>query len=221
MAQNIDVEKSNDMSDNPAPSSMADIVSSEVMPEVQDSAIEAVQAQRSENAEPEQTPAQTKVKKKRGRPIGSGKTKSQLHTGETAVSSQTAAQPAGTVSVDSTVAAMTISGLIERTQIGVLGNDFIYNEIERTQNREAWKNCLDYYGGLNLPPPLALAADHMAIIMARATKPAVQSRFQLLKAWVTGKLEKIRSKKNAQPDNRPDDERQDNVRCEKSNRTSK
>lgn len=122
--------------------------------------------------------------------------------------------PAGTQEISSAAAATLTSGIIERLSVMLVSDDFIYSEIERAQNVIAWTNCYDYYGGVNLTPPMALACDHMAIILARANKPTFHSKLALFTAWIKNKF-KRKNKNGSLPGSGNDGKRQDDVGAQK------
>lgn len=123
-------------------------------------------------------------------------------------------KPAGTPEISSAAAAQLTSGIIERLSVMLVSDDFIYTETERVQNVIAWTNCYDYYGGVNLTPPMALACDHMAIILARANKPTFHSKLALFTAWIKNKF-KRKNKNGSLPDSRNNGNGEDNVGAEK------
>ncbi len=121
----------------------------------------------------------------------------------------------GIPEISSAAAAGLTSGIIERLSVMLISEDFIYTETERAQNILAWTGCYDYYGGVNVTPPIALAIDHMAIILARANKPTTISKFKALVFWVKNKF-KRKNKNGPLPDSRNDGRGQDDVGAQKS-----
>lgn len=211
------------------PTGIVDIAGGD-LPEVKENAIAAVQEQKQaaiskavneEGFDPqihvtdaEGNPVRNKsgtLKKKRGRKKGSKVgSKSQLNLDPPKEDEN--------VTLGSHEAAQVISGLLEQAQVKLVSDEFIYTEIERTGNIEAWRQTLDHYGGLTLTPPQALVLSHLQIIISRAASPEnkkTQEKFKLAGEWVKLKLKKItfkRAKKDgAHADNRKDAKRKDNT----------
>ncbi len=108
------------------------------------------------------------------------------------------------------------SGLIEQLSVTLVSDDFIYSDMERQSNVVAWEKCFDHYGGVNLSPPWALAANHAAIILARAHKPRTLSKISLGFAWIKSKFKRKKKENGALPDRGYDGKREDNMGAEKS-----
>lgn len=121
---------------------------------------------------------------------------------------------------DSLKAAQVTSGLIEQLSIKLISDDFIYSEFERESNVKAWQDCYNYYGGVNLTPPLELAMNHGAIIIARSHKPTVQSKFRQFAGWLKSKL-KRKAKNGTHSGSRPDGQRQNNMGAKESPQPAK
>lgn len=130
-----------------------------------------------------------KLKKKRGRKKGASN--STLNLGNPEKEKEEFEQR-----LSSLETATTISGMLEMAQYKMISNEFIYSEMERTANIQAWANTLDYYGGVNLTPPQTLALSHMQIILTRAMseKSKTRAKFGLGMAWFKNKFANLRSK---------------------------
>lgn len=210
--------------------SMDDLSAGEKLPDVQEHSIAAMAAEKGEKIEKAKeagfnpeihatnedgTPKKTQsgnFAKKRGR-------KSYLNTGQKSNKQEEEDLKAAKMKAENAQSAAVISAILEQAQMKFISEDFKYTDQERAANKAVWEATFEYYGGVNIPPPVALAVDHMTIILTRAQKPAVQDKFAHLKTWFKNKFK--RKKKNALPDNRPDSERKDNVREEKSESPAK
>lgn len=127
---------------------------------------------------------------------------------------------------DSLEAAAVVSGILEQLQVVLISDEFKYEEIERVNNIQAWKDTFDHYGGVSLSPPARLAMSHASIIMTRAMRPKskTQEKMALAKVWIVNKFSRVNVKfwqkkkdnENARTDNRADDVGQDDVRGEES-----
>ena len=126
-----------------------------------------------------------------------------------------AAPSIGGVEMTSKNAAVLTSSIIERLSVALVSDEFEYSELERAANWKAWEDCYDFYGGVNLSPPMALAADHLTIIMTRINKPKTISKISMLIFWAKNKF-KRKNKNGALPDSGNDGSRKDNVGTEKS-----
>jgi len=94
--------------------------------------------------------------------------------------------------------AVTISGLLEMAQVKMISDEFLYLEIERCSNIEAWQKTLDYYGGVNLTPPQILFLSHMQIILTRAMGEKnikTKEKFAYFKTWINQKVKRFSFKK--------------------------
>ncbi len=206
---------------------MDDLTATEVFPEVQENAIAAVtQAKTEQVAEqirddvPTDAPVKFNkdgsIRKKGGRKKGgTNKTAGDFYKGE----EKKPVDPLAPVKVSSLAAATTMSGVIERASVILISDEWTLNEAERAGNIKAWENTFDYYGGLNLSPPLALTLSHMEIIAHRSLNPnnkVTRAKLPLIGAWFKTKFAILRRKKNAQPDRRPDVVREVNVGKEES-----
>ena len=213
---------------SPAPSTMDELSASEELPEVQQHSIDAIAAEKGEKLEAAKrdgfdpdihatnddgSPKKTQAgnfAKKRGR-------KSTLNTGEKsakAIEKEEAAEKAAEkAKAENRQSAVVISGILEQAQMKYISEEFRYKDNERAANQAVWEATLEYYGGVNIPPPVALALDHMTIILSRAQRPQVQDKFAHVKTWFKNKF---KGKKDALSHNRPDTERENNVREEES-----
>ncbi len=151
-----------------------------------------------------------------GKPVLTKTGKFRKKTGHKFINPETKKETVGaTQEISSAAAATLTSGIIERLSVMLISEDFIYSEQERNQNVVAWTNCYDYYGGVNLTPPVALAVDHMAILLARANKPKTISKFSAALFWIKNKF-KRKNKNGALPNSGNDGVRQDDMGAEKS-----
>jgi len=215
---------------------MDDLTNNEAMPEVQPHAMKAVQDEKQEviseaidngfNPEIHETNAQgepvlTKTgnfRKKRGAGAATRKTKSKLDLSEK--KPENAEDKSQKVTVESKTAAITTSAILERVQIGVIGDDMVYDDTERAANVEAWFNLYEYYGGVEVHPAMAVAADHTMLILSRAQKPTVKSKFKKLSETIAGKIALMRGK-NAFFNSRKNTKRENNVRQEEGGEPEK
>lgn len=186
--------------------SMDDLTSGEVLPEVQENAIAAVQAsiaetqQASENLEdaPYGRKADGTPKKKRGRKAGENAPKKSSATStQTPFNFGDEQTPApidaviGELKKDSTKAATFASGLIEGFTMATISKAWKLEKDERERNVIAWRDAFDHYGGVDLSPPLALVTDHLMIIQKRALADSdTKSRIQLGFAWIKTKFKR-------------------------------
>lgn len=117
----------------------------------------------------------------------------------------------GTVKVDSTQAAQLVSGMLENMQVTLISKEFIYSDLEREANINAWRDTFDHYGGVSITPPQALALSHMSIILARAApaKSETRTKLQLAKIWFTHKIAGIKFKLKPQAQLDPEIEKPD------------
>lgn len=227
-----EVEKAVEEQPRPTPSpsvnSMDELSASEELPEIQENAIAAVQAQKEskinqakENGfDPElhasnadgspKVTAAGNFAKKRGR-------KSTLNTGAKSAKQEQADIEAEKIKLDNAKSAVQISVILETLQMKMISEEFKYSELERETNIEAWRDTFDYYGHIYLPPPLALAMDHMTIIAARAQKTQTKHKISLFKTWFKSKFsfKKKKGEKDALSDNRKNSKRKDDIREEK------
>ena len=209
----------------PTIQSMDQLTSSEALPEVQEHSIAAVQADNAQKIEAAQgdgfdknvhasnTDGSPKLTaagnfaKKRGR-------KSVLNTGQKTAKQEQAENEAIKAEAENKQSAAVISAILEQLQMKMISEEFAYSELERVTNQAAWEMTLEYYGGLNVPPPLQLIMDHMTIILSRAQKPLTKDKLGHVKLWFKNKFK--RKKKNALSDNRKDTKRENDVREEES-----
>lgn len=215
--------------------SMETLTSSEELPDVQEHAISAVKneaesvAAEVKKEHPDFDPAihetdangkpvltlAGKPRKKRG--AGSPKHKqSQIGISKQKQQEKTPENERGKVHVSSEVAAKTTSTVLERLQCVMISDDMKYSDLEREGNIKAWSDLYDHYGGLEVHPAAAVAADHLMIIASRAQKPKVQSKFKKLTEQIAGKIALWKGRKNAWINRGQDPERKDDVRKEES-----
>jgi len=113
--------------------------------------------------------------------------------------------------VDSTQAALIVSGILETMQVTLISDEFKYTDTERALNVDAWRKSLDYYGGVSVSPPMELAISHAAIILSRAQQPKTKSKFGLMKAWLSDKVSSYKSQKKKAKENAPANNRTDAI----------
>ncbi len=193
--------------DSGSGATMDKLTDDEFMPEINEAAIAATQAQQ-EAAIQLEVPQATPVKlNKDGTPRKVRKKKSELNV---------AAKPSTpeTPALTSLQAATAISALLEVASVKLISDEWALSEAERAGNVKAWEGALDHYGGLALSPIGNLAFNHASIIISRSFEPKTQSRYGLFKAWIKDKFS--RKKKDARINNRSDAQRQDDIRDEKS-----
>lgn len=183
-------------SDIPAeiPTNMDALTASDQLPEVNEAAMEAVKAQAAEVAS--EAPA-VKLKK-------DGTPKKTPGRKPGAIKSQMNLKPEAKNDIpviSSAAAAATCSGLLEMTSVNLISDEWIMSEMERAANIKAWEDCFNHYGGVNLPPPAALAANYLGLIVTRSFKPKTQSKWGLIKYWFASKFKRD---KNARINNRTD-----------------
>lgn len=193
--------------------SMDDLTAGEQLPEVQENAIEAVQAAIAEQQgelntddAPYGRKADGTPKKKRGRKAGQqtdnsttspqSKNTSQNGSFNFGNENQKESSPAidaviGELKKDSTKAAAFASGLIEGFTIATISKAWKLEKAERERNIIAWRDAFDHYGGVELSPPLALVTDHLMIIQTRALADSdTKSRIGLGWAWLKTKFKR-------------------------------
>lgn len=147
------------------------------------------------------------LKKKRGRKKGA--------TNSTLNLKSEAPKDEALPTMGSDEAATVISGLLEAAQVKLVSEEFIYSELERIGNIEAWRQTLDHYGGVKLSPPQALALSHLQIIVVRAMtqeNKKTQEKFKLFGTWVKFKMSKITFKKKGKKDGARSDSGEDSKR---------
>jgi len=143
------------------------------------------------------------------------KTKQKFVSPEEKRNEETAAKSA-IPEISSREAAIVTSGLIEQLSVKLISDDFIYADIERASNQNAWEKTFDHYGGVNLTPPAALALNHMAIILTRAGQPKTLSKFKKIGGWIKSKIKRKQKKHGALPSDGNDGKRKDDLGEEKS-----
>jgi len=213
---------------------MDEITNDETLPEIQPHAIKAVMDEKSDtveeakqngfDAELHETdahgqPVLTKAgnfRKKRGAGAVKRKTTSKLELNDTPQENSKNEK----VKVESKTAAMTTSAILERVQIGMIGEDMAYSDIERAQNTDAWFNLYEYYGGIEVHPALAVAADHTMLVLSRSQKPSVKRKIKTLGEKIAGKIYFWRNK-NALFNRGENTKRENNVREKESRESEK
>lgn len=187
--------------------SMDDLTAGETLPEVQENAIEAVQAaiaeQQGEAIADNDAPYGRKVdgtpKKKRGRKAGESTPPKKSNASPTQTpfdfGGDATLPPIDAVTgepkIDSTKAAVIASGLIEGFTVATISKAWTLEKAERERNIIAWKEAFDHYGGVVLSPPLALVSDHIMIIQKRALSDNdTKSRINLGIAWIKTKFKR-------------------------------
>jgi len=190
--------------------SIDSLTETEAFPEVNEAAMTAISADREEKAIDEKIEETVKLKKdgtpakKRGRKPNSEKKpfynpeEKQEKTGDQ--------NPL----VSSEYAATTVSAMFENITVRLISSEWELSPTERVMNVNAWRDTFDYYGGVTLTPPQALALSHLNIILTRIPKPETQSKFSLFKAWLKVKIQNWKNK-NALPDNRTDIKRENDT----------
>ncbi len=191
------------------------LTATETLPEVNENAMAAVQEQAQETAQAERQVAPAEpvtynkdgsIRKKRAPYKKRGSSEMNVPKKD---------DLSGTPEITSRAAAETMSGIIELASVKVISEEWGMTEKERASNINAWEKTFDHYGGVNMPPPLALAANYMGIIVSRGMSgKETQSKFSLFKAWIATKI--FRKKKDARIDSGKNAERKDNIRDEKS-----
>lgn len=207
-AQNVDAGESS--------FDMDDLTENEALPEKNEAAVDAVRAAESEEAAKAQAEAQNpapygytkagKPAKKRGRKGGESVAGAPKPLNLGGASQQMPNER------PSLPAAITISTMIEQTQVALISKDFVYTDMEREGNIIAWEKTCDHYGGIKIHPVAELAMSHIAIISARAAASSeTQTKLALFSAWVKTKF-KRKGKKDARASSGADAERQDDIR---------
>lgn len=223
-AKNTTVEKEVE-SDKTAPVSMDDLTDSEVFPEPQPHAIEAIKKEREKEAMPGAASGAPSPGKdvfnpefhatdKDGNPIknkdGSYRFKNGRKKGFSPQKSVlNAPQPTPVVDMQSRHAANVVSGLFEQTTIKLIGEEWRLSDDERRSNVQAWEDTFNHYGGVKLSPPQALMLNQGAIILTRVAMPKTKSKLSLGYAWLRTKMTRNKTPKkdddkNALSDNRKD-----------------
>lgn len=191
----------------------------EEMPDVQEHAIQALQAEKQSeldkakadgfNPEIHQTDARgNPVKTKSGRwaKKRGAKPKDFKRPGDKKQAENDAPK---SISMDSIESARMVSEMLEGLSVKLIGDEWQLSEAERAGNISAWAATFDYYGGVKISPPAALALSHMQIIITRAGKPKTASKFKLFGAWMKSKFTFKKSKKEKGESNALSDSRQD------------
>lgn len=202
---------------NPDKITMDALTENESFPEVKENAIQAVQAQKeAEKIEAQKLEAENVRLKKDGTPAKKRGPKPK-DAKTNFVMPQGVTPPPVSPSLE---AGILTSALLEQMSVSLISDDFILSEQERHSNIDAWTKCYDYYGGVEVKPPVALMMNHMAIILVRAQKEKTQTKIALAKAWLKNKIANWKKGgKNAQSDIRPDNERKDDIRKEESKKS--
>lgn len=207
------------------PQSMDDLTGGEVLPEVQEHSINAVQADamakteaaKGEGFDPEihakntdGSPKKTAAgnfAKKRGR-------KSVLNTGGKTAKQEKIEIEEEKAALENHQSAKVVSMILEQAQMKMISGEFEYSDKERAANQAVWEATFEYYGNVNIPPPIALAVDHLTIILSRTQKPETKDKLSHVKLWFKNKFK--RNKKHALPDSGKNSKREDNIRKEES-----
>lgn len=215
---------------SPAKMTMDDLSADEALPQVQENAIAAVKQDTEQKIQKEKangfdpnihatnddgTPKKTasgNFAKKRGR-------KSTLNTGQKSAKQIEQEEQELKAKEENKQSAAVISAILEQAQMKFISEEFEYSDRERAANQAVWEATLEYYGGVNIPPPVALAMDHMTIILSRAQKPKVKDKFGHLKLWFKQKF--TRKPKYALSNSGQDSERKDDLRKEESKEPAK
>jgi len=214
MGKEKEKETDAELHPSPALNSMDSLTANEELPEVKENAIAAVQSKNekdvntakengfdpnihatNKDGSPKLT-ASGNFAKKRGR-------KSVLNTGQKSDKEQKAEAEAEKQKQENLHAAQMTSLLLETAQCKFISDDFRYSDIERQTNIDLWDKTYEYYGGVAIPPPLALAVDHMAIILVRANKPTTKDKITIFKTWLKTKFSR-KKKDGSLSDNRED-----------------
>ena len=221
-----DAEKSVDIEtkeEKTKPLSMDDLTGADVFPDVQEHAVQAaVEKAAVEKAEFAKAETQNITYNKDGTPR---KKRGPKPKGEKNFKNPRDIKAAQNIApmVDSSQAAVVISGILEQMQVTLISDEFKYQTMERDLNVLAWKNTLDSYGGMELTPPMALAISHGAIILSRASQPKTKTKFEAAKIWFQLKLQKYQEKKkgakNALSDRGANVEREIDVREKESKKS--
>lgn len=164
----------------------------EAFPEVNENAINAVN-EKNQEIEAENLEIENDVKlKKDGTPAKKrGRKKADF------VNPREKAQIETPIETSSIYAATVTSDLLEQVSVVLISKDFKLNELEKSTNIKAWSDTFDYYGGVNLSPPAALALNHAAIILSRVQSSSeTKTKFQMAKIWLKSKVSKIFKKGN-------------------------
>lgn len=204
--------------------SMDALTSDDVFPDAQPHAIQATQEKMAQEKAEQEKQAQENVtynkdgsvRKKRGRKPNAEK---KFINPRDKKAAETASD---ILKADSTQAAQIISGMLEQMQVTLISDEFEYNQMEKDLNILAWKDTLDYYGGLQVSPPMSLVISHMGIILSRAQQPKTQTKFGLIKAWFANKIaqrKKKKENKNALSDSGQNNERENDLRKEESKKS--
>lgn len=195
--------------------SIDDLTQEETLPEANESAIAAVQKSEQEEKEELQRQEQENIRynkdgsiaKKRGRKAGQkplNKNDSSLFVGSDAQLKERKSLPA----------AITVSGLLESAQVTLISKDFVYTDLERKQNVEAWEKLMDRYGGMEIHPAAEVAMNHFSIIASRAaSSEETKTKLSHFRIWFASKISRLKKgKKDALSGSGQDVERENNVR---------
>lgn len=201
---------SNENKLTPEPASKMDtLTANEAMPDVQPHAIAAIKQEKQESldearekgfdpdiheTDADGKPVKTrtgKFRKKRG--VKSDKAKSKLNLRSDG-KKEPQTEEKKKVEIDSLTAAATTSAILERIQVGMIGEDMTYDEAQKQRNVNAWYDLYEHYGGLEVHPALAVAADHTMILIEKSQKPKVKSKFKKLTENIAAKLVLWRNK---------------------------
>lgn len=214
--------------------SMETLTENEYQPTVSENAINAVTAKENEKiAELEKLEAEGVKLKKDGTPAKKRgrKSKNEKNTSDTVANKSQFVNPRAEKQENGQVqenieeklknsqeAAIFVSGILETAQIKLISKDFEYNKLEREANIMAWKDTFDYYGGVELSPPMRLAMSHGSIIMTRSFNSSeTRSKFSLMAAWTKNKFTKLfKGRKHALSNTGADASRENDIRKKES-----
>lgn len=118
--------------------------------------------------------------------------------------------------VSSKQAAVIATKFFEQVSCKLISEEWKLSEMETAEAIQNWEGTFDYYGGLNLKPPHALAVTYLGFILTRIPKPETQSKFQLFKAWARNKWANRKVKNGARNNRGNDGERKNDMGKEES-----
>lgn len=223
------------MSNENLKSKMDALTEGETMPEVQPHAIAAIKQEKQDaitdakekgfdpeihETDADGKPVKTrtgKFRKKRGAKPASSKSRLDLGGDKQKAKEQ---EQKKKVEIDSLTAAATTSAILERIQIGMIGEDMEYDEVQKKRNINAWYDLYEHYGGLEVHPALAVAADHTMLLIEKSQKPKVKTKFKKFTENIAAKLVLWRNK-NALFNRGENAKRENDVREEESPKPKK
>jgi len=195
--------------------SMDSLTAGEVLPEVNQAAVDAVRASEAEEAAAAKKLAESAPYglKKDGTPA---KKRGKQKQGEKPTHAPLNLSGVAPVERKSLPAAITVSALLEQMQVALISPEFKYSDMEKQGNIEAWEKTFDHYGGVKIHPAMELAMSHASIIATRAASgQETKTKFAHIKVWLSSKF-KRKDKKDALSSDRPDAERKDDIRREEN-----